>query len=140
MGEPAGSLLQVCYGILVYLSSASSNRHGWTRTSNRQLRRLMHYPLCYVPLLTLLLYQSLGQSSTQGAQILISPPSSLCASLPSGGFSIYLGFFIDSLIMRSYSGVTSSIALSTSRLILLFSFSGSLSINSLRIVCGKYFL
>ena len=37
------------HGILVYLSSASGNRQGRTRTYNRQLRRLMHYPLCYLP-------------------------------------------------------------------------------------------
>ena len=69
----------------------NSNRHGWTRTSNRQLRRLVHYPLCYAPLRTFLLYYSLGQSSTHTAQILISPPSSFCASLPSGAFSTYFG-------------------------------------------------
>ena len=26
------------------------SRHGWGRTSNRSLRRRLHYPLCYVPI------------------------------------------------------------------------------------------
>jgi hypothetical protein len=48
------------------------NRHTWIRTRDEEVEAPSDNPLHHMPMR--LLYHSLGQSRTQGAQIRISPP------------------------------------------------------------------
>ncbi len=41
--------ITVTYPLSLLYMEINSNRQGRTRTYSRQLRRLMHYPLCYLP-------------------------------------------------------------------------------------------